>query len=92
MNNFFKSVLGAKLGKTLAQRSLSSRKPVCLFADFSGHVLIPGTATLSDAGTSGSSALGRSLQKHDLPCNEELAHVDMHSQSIRHQFKTLSYP
>lgn len=79
MNNFFKSVHGAELGKTPARRSLSPGKTLYLFAGVSKDFIIASTETLSNAGTPGKNSLRPSLHIHDLPFNEELGCVPTRS-------------
>lgn len=66
MNDFFKSVFGAKLGRTRAQRNLTAAQPVYFFADVTGDALIESSATLSNIGTPDNSSLRRKLHSHDL--------------------------
>lgn len=91
MNAFCKSFFCGELGKTLAQRSLTTGKPVRLFANVSGGAAIASTATLSNADSPDSSGLRRKLHSRDRPCSEELNCVDIRSSAIYQQFKTIPY-
>lgn len=74
-NIFFKSVLCAGRGQTVAQCSLSSGMLVHLFVEVSGEAVFAGTATLSDARTLGKTALRRRLHSQVVACTEEFENV-----------------
>lgn len=70
-NTILKSVLRANFDKTVAQRGLHPGQLVHLFVEVSGEAMVAGSATFSDAGTSGETFLSRRLQSHDLACRKE---------------------
>lgn len=90
MSNFFKSVLGAKLGNNPAEQNCTPDQPPYLFADGSKDAVTAGTATLSRAATPGSNSLPPSLHSHDLPCSEKLSYMAICSPAIHQPLKILS--
>lgn len=91
MNNYFKSILGAELGKTPAHRGLTRGQPVYLFANVSGVAVIESRTTFSDAGTRSNLSLSRKLHNHAPSCKGKLDHGAIRSRAVYQQFKTLFY-
>lgn len=92
MDAFLESILGAQLGKTLAQRGPSPGKPVHLTASVSRDTVIAGAATLSDAGTLGNISFCLSVHDYDLSCSEQLHCVVFRSSAFYQHSETVPHP